>query len=135
MLANDRIKCRAWNKTGQYMITWPRVIEYIMTLGGDDAMTNLVFMQPTGIHDSKGVTIYEGDIIADSEEPDIGYWVVVWSPITLAFMLGSLQHDPRDENYFKFENPIDYLEDNISPDDIVAGNIFENEELFNVNLE
>ena len=135
MLANDRIKFRAWRHTTQQMLAWSEIKRLVVLFGWDDIMCELSLMQSTTIRDSKGVAIFEGDIIADSEEPDIGYWVVVWSPITLAFMLGSLQHDPRDENYFKFENPIDYLEDNISPDDIVAGNIFENEELFNVNLE
>jgi len=135
MLANDRLKFRAWYHDIKKMLDWTTIQEDIEALGFRELLSEVSLMQFTGVYDSAGVPIYEGDIIVDTEDPSIGYWVVVWSPITLAFMLGSLQHDPRDDNYFKFEHSEDYLEDNISPTDIVIGNIFENEELLNVNLE
>ena len=132
MLANDRLKFRAWSRNSQRMLPWLEVKDLFEEW--DDAMTDLILMQFTGMADSGDTPIYEGDIIADKEDDDSN-WVVVWSPIALAFMLGDLQHDPRDENYFKFENPTIHLENNISPYDAVVGNVFENEELLNVNLE
>ena len=135
MLANDRLKFRAWCHSSRTMLEWSEVKEHFYTLGWDEIMFDLTLMQFTTTYDANGTPIYEGDIITDMTDPDDGHWVVVWSPISMAFMFGRLQHDPRDDNYFKFEHPEDYLQDNVSPTDVVVGNIFENEELLYVNLE
>ena len=129
MFANDRLKFRAWCYSAQQVLEWSEIKEYFCALDWSEVLSDLSLMQSTSKFDSNGVEIYEGDIIADKDAPEIGYFVVLWSPETLSFMLGNLKHDPRDENYFKFEHPFDYLKDNIMPYDIVVGNVFENEEL------
>jgi len=58
---NSRFKFRAWNKLDKVMITdlnSPRIISGVLHCDSDD-----ILMQFTGLKDSKGVDIYEGDIL------------------------------------------------------------------------
>jgi len=133
MLANDRFKFRAWHTVTNTMLSYEDVQESLSSLGWDDALTDLILMQTTGIHDANGVMIYEGDIILDREDRDndcdTGVWVVLWHEPQLTFMFDEARENMLDPSLEKLHPPLDRLSDSLSDTDIVIGNVFENKEL------
>lgn len=122
------IKFRAWDRTSDIMRTDISSIDYdgsgkvaqINVVTGADILfpdKEAILMQYTGLKDKNGVEIYEGDIVALSEEYDEdrsyaiewqinGYWLDGW-----------------DGNEYGFPDE-DTLE--------VIGNVYENPELLKI---
>ena len=63
---NREIKFRVWNKDQEYMMSWEQLINIqyneINCIFSD---TGYILMQLTGLKDSTGKEIYEGDILGD----------------------------------------------------------------------
>jgi len=77
-MENSRFKFRAWDKERKKFFTSPKWVEFQIDLYGVLSAKNflpphlkgeqqLTIMQYTGIKDSKGVEIFEGDVIEDTD--------------------------------------------------------------------
>ncbi|MCU0082464.1 YopX family protein [Streptococcus danieliae] len=76
---------------------------------------DIILMQSTGLIDSQGVEVFEGDVLYYPENPEgEKYGIVVWQKESLAFVL---------------ETAFDYLPYNLWLVGEVVGNIYENPEL------
>ena len=123
------IKFRAWDKTSNVMRTDISSIDYdsegnicqINVIDGTDILfpdKEAVLMQYTGLKDKNGVEIYEGDIVALSEEFDEdGFYAVEWQ-------VNGYWLDGWDGNEYGFPD-----ESNLE----VIGNIYEHGHLLEAN--
>lgn len=82
-------------------------------------LTDILFMQYTGLKDKSGKEIYEGDILRDA---DLDHWCVVF--IDGSFWL----QNPDDQSN---RNTYDWLSDTGDWNHEVIGNIYENPDLIN----
>ncbi|MBG9520722.1 MULTISPECIES: YopX family protein [Bacillus] len=143
-----QIKYRAWDEQEKRMISW---YDKVFTKSNNSAMlcevplknaseSYLKYMQYTGLKDSKGAEIYEGDIVhiweEDSQVPNrdsgggiIDFdWKEGFSQLGVVSFQGAWytyetkQHlEGREENIYA---PLDFTNDLV-----VVGNIYENQEL------
>ena len=118
------IKFRAWNKPTMQMTYWPSLQIMLESSNGTfhDKRNFLAefndFMQFTGLKDSKGKEIYEGDICKYFQKTPLG-----WIPHK-----GEMVFDNRQFKIKAFVDDIwDFESD--AKDIEVIGNIYENPEL------
>lgn len=81
---------------------------------------NCIIQQYTGLKDSKGVEIYEGDILVEKHDGGEGEAYIG----AVSFMAGTFMIDEDSLYNYVYSNTPDVLEDFT-----VEGNIFENPEL------
>lgn len=85
---------------------------------------NTILMQSTGLHDKNGKEIFEGDILAIETDEGILNVNIFWDSKHALFMFESKKYNEEDLL-------AELVEDNTYPFEI-AGNIYENPELFEV---
>lgn len=128
-------KFRAWHKTWEEMGKVKRI-----RFDDDGNANNVLFkgkefgvnakidefelMQSTGLHDKNGKEIFEGDILAIETDEGILNVNIFWDSKHALFMFESKKYNEEDLL-------AELVEDNTYPFEI-AGNIYENPELFEV---
>ena len=85
---------------------------------------NTILMQSTGLHDKNGKEIFEGDILAIETIDETLNVNVFWDDKHALFMFESKEYNEK-------QALAELLEDNSYPFEII-GNIYENQELFEV---
>ena len=110
----DRFKFRAWDKEENGMSKPFTINELALTTAIPKyVIDNYIIMQYTGLKDSAGVEIYEGDILR---------WVSIVYPITVNEFHG-----------YRFMYGKDELSKSYAEYGIIIGNIYENPELLEAN--
>ncbi len=94
--------------------------------GNDD---RFYFMQYTGIKDKNGKEIYEGDILADADEPEACIHQVFWDHDCLKFNILTLADDEGNWDTGLYDDLGDGQIDGKTRYFEVIGNIYENPEL------
>lgn len=137
---NDRFRVRIWDKSFRKMLYNNLILCYKNKITAYDYLDNahkaflpeshIIIEQCTGLKDKNGRLIYEGDILATSNNDpkydlwkpeDWGYAVVYWNEKNLCFAGTKWFIDgPEEESVFNAE----FVE--------VVGNIHENPELLEV---
>ncbi|MCX6145684.1 MAG: YopX family protein [Candidatus Kapabacteria bacterium] len=123
-----KIKFRAWNKVGKFMLEWEDFIQYeldqMAIVGNDYRIFNdseFILMQYTGLKDKNGVEIYEGDILTlinpFTGEIAHGYTYVVFS----FEYIGGWVLTSNGKDTLTIGTRTDHIE--------VIGNIYQNPEL------
>lgn len=108
------IRFRAWDKESKEMVTNPIVSSFDWNKGSQGG-THDTLMQSTGVHERRGVEIWEGDIVKKSRRgPN---WVVEWNGTRARYVFRS----GRNEFALSNASALKYLE--------VVGNVYENPEL------
>lgn len=88
-MSNDRLKFRAWYAGRMYFVCrlwfeWGELSQVFLSEDGDSVADtwakitddDLYLMQWTGLYDSEGVEIYEGDVVEYSEGDEWGVAVI-----------------------------------------------------------
>ena len=120
------IKFRAWQKNGTKMIDLQKITPLILNKDQDGVFLpfhkDIYIMQYTGLKDSKGVEIYEGDFVNHWHEEmffqDNVIGLVVWQPDTACF----------EFEYSSTSQPFSNVDFNYIEPEII-GNIYEDSEL------
>ena len=130
-----QIKFRAWDAARERMSSSPKWVEFQINVNGILSAKNikpayrgkgyqqLVIMEYVGLQDKKGVDIYEGDILVDyahhREKGKISlYYIVEYS-----------------ENKFTTRRIDGNIKCEAFSSTRIAGNIYQNPELLNINTE
>lgn len=131
----DLLRFRAWHKTWEEMGKVKRIrfdddgnVSTVLFKGKDfGSNTNIdeiELMQSTGLKDKNGKEIFEGDILAIETDEGILNVNIFWDSKHALFMFESKKYNEKDLL-------AELVEDNTYPFEI-AGNIYENPELFEV---
>lgn len=90
------IKFRAWDKISGCMYETFTLQEVIMSRDSQDLVEHLEYMQFTGLKDSEGVEVFEGDILDNKTKattPLEVVWVDKWGKFVLQGY--KIPHDPK----------------------------------------
>lgn len=121
------IKFRCWDKENKEMLE-VQELDYADSYDGQPMVRttmcndyfdieDMILMQYTGLHDKKGVEIYESDTLEDGDMK----WIVKWNFHRMGFSLYPIEENGAfDEMPVNVENKIPFE---------VIGNIYENPEL------
>ena len=124
-MGNSRFKFRAWCRDKMTLITGftDHYVFFddqglLQTIQGD-----MKLMQFTGLKDSKGVEIYDGDVVSIDKNSALGIDFNLGSILTVGFFNGCFC------GYIKNADTVDARPMNLLRDIEVIGNIHENPEL------
>lgn len=136
------IKFRAWDSELHFMHNGSRFIVIEWHPDGTFHSERLLLQQFTGLYDTSGNEIFEGDIVEVKKKSGFGTGngdkkVIVWDTAHLCFIMVWLQYFQPDVEY-RNGNPITktiggYTYDKVTDSKKVEviGNIYENQELLN----
>ena len=133
-MSNQReIKFRAWTEFEPEITKGSRRGEMSKSFGVlDDTREfskNNILMQYTGLKDKNGVEIYEGDILADVDEPEPCIHKVYWENDALRFNILTLVDDEGNWDSGIYDELSEGAEKGKTKYFEVIGNIYENPEL------
>ena len=130
---NDRFRFRFWNKNRKAMETFEHCPEAIGNLLASSWFDNYEIMQSTGLKDSAGNLIYEGDIVKVNTggSDTSGYGVVEYMQSGCTFSIRGFLDNPSGFYPRQMGEFFRLLEEWLRIK--IIGNIYENSELLNVN--